>query len=143
MSIPTPSNKKYRPYFTISELQEISLCLKSHPTPARLSLVQYLERFIIQINHGIITTSYSPNPRPTLSQKLGFSDTGDVEVPISHEITGEMAYQKHLISPATCTPKEIAEAMEYRYTHDLMSKQEEEQYEQSLFSSNGSSSNAN
>jgi len=128
----SPHNKKYRPYFTISELQEISVCLKSHPTPARLSLVQYLERFIIQINHGIIHSGYNPNPRPTLSQKLGFSDDPHAVVPISHEITGEMAYQKHLISPGTCTPKEIAEAMEYRYTHDLMSKQEEEQYEQSL-----------
>ena len=43
-----------------------------------------------------------------------------------------MAYQKHLIDPTHCTPKEIEAAMEYRYTNDLMSKDEENEYEKSL-----------
>lgn len=121
--------KKYRPYFTISELQTITDCLKSHPTPTRLSLVQYLERFLLEINHGVRKESYIPTPTPTISQKLGFEDT---PIPVSTSLTGEMAHQKHLIDPTHCTPKEIEAAMEYRYTNDLMSKDEENEYEKSL-----------
>jgi hypothetical protein len=113
---------KYRPYFTAGELSEIVLCLKSHPTPRRMTIAQYLEGFILKIQHGVI----SPNhlSKPSMEQKLGITP-----IPISHEITGEAAYQKFLINPGKCTPKEIEEAQEWRYVNQLMSPEEQEQYE--------------
>lgn len=127
--------KQFRPYFTLPELREIILCLKSHPTPARLSLVSKLEGFCLKINHGIISPQYEPSPRKTILDKLELSDP--TPVPISTEITGEAAYQKHLADPVHCTPKEIQAAMEYRYTHNLMSQSEELSYESSLLSIGG------
>lgn len=119
--------KKYRPYFTAEELVEICACLKSNPTPKRMALVKYLERFLLDIQHSIRAPAYTETPRPTIGQKLGF----DV-IPVEPKISGEAAYQKQLINPLRCTPHEIEAAMEYRYLNDLMSPEEEKRYEESL-----------
>jgi hypothetical protein len=50
-------------------------------------------------------------------------------------VIGEAAYQKHLSSPSSCTPKEIAASMEYMYTHSLMTPTQETEYENSLIHS--------
>jgi hypothetical protein len=123
--------KQYRPYFTLPELREIILCLKSHPTPARLSLVQKLESFCLKITHGVISSQYEPSPRKTILDRLELSDP-PATLEISPRITGEAAYQKQLSDPLHCTPKEIAAAMEYRYMEGLMSKEEEQNYEKSI-----------
>lgn len=117
-----PSNHKFRPYFTVAELLEIVAALKQNPTPNRMGIIRYLEGYILKINHSQITPQHTLSP--TLAQKLGFSDEPSVDM------TGEAAYQKQLINPTHCTPKEIAAAMEYRYTHNLMSLDEVKKYEQ-------------
>lgn len=122
--------KQFRPYFTLPELREIITCLKSHPTPIRLSLVQKLELFCLKIDHGIITPQYTATPKKTLEERLELDDPKPV--PVSREIIGEAAYQKQLSDPFHCTPKEIEAAMEYRYTNGLMSKEEESTYENNL-----------
>lgn len=130
--------KKYRPYFTLPELTEIITCLKSNPTPKRMTLVRYLEKFCWEITHSVREEAYTSNPRQTLAQKLGLEDTA-IEEPTIPQITGEAAYQKQLINPLHCTPNEIALAMEYRYTNNLMSPTEEFEYENSLISTKKSS----
>ena len=111
---------KFRPYFTAAELLEIISALKSAPTPSRLTLVRYLEGFLLKINHGVISPSHTG--LPSMEQRLGFS-SGE-EIPVSHNLTGEAAYQKQLINPLNCTPKEIAESMDWRYRSGLMSQTE-------------------
>jgi hypothetical protein len=123
--------KQYRPYFTLTELQEIIACLKSHPTPSRLSLVRKLGFFIAKIEHEAVSPQYIPTPRPTLAQRLELEESS----PETQEVIGEAAYQKHLSSPSSCTPKEIAASMEYMYTHGLMDQSQELAYESSLLSS--------
>ena len=124
--------KQFRPYFTLPELQEIIICLKSHPTPARLSLVRKLGFFIAKIENEAVSPQYIPTPRPTILQKLELEESK----PENAEVIGEAAYQKHLSSPNSCTPKEIAASMEYMYMHGLMSKEQEQKYELSLLSTN-------
>ncbi len=122
------SNQKFRPYFTAAELQEIITCLKSHPTPRRLTICQYLESFALKINHGIVSPAHVNNP--SLEQKLGFQNLDpSTPIPISHNLTGEAAYNKWFLDPKSATPKEIAEAMNWRYLNDLMSPEEEAEYE--------------
>ena len=123
--------KSYRPYFTLPELREIITCLKSHPTPSRLSLVRKLGFFIAKIEHEAVSPQYISNPRPTLAQRLELEESSSP----NQELIGEAAYQKHLSSPSSCTPKEIAASMEYMYTHGLMDQSQELAYESSLLSS--------
>jgi len=126
--------KKYRPYFTLPELKEIIAALKSQPTPNRMTLIKYLEKYCLEITHSVREESYTANPRKTLSQRLELDDTPSAPINPIIQITGEAAYQKQLINPIHCTPKEIEAAMEYRYLNDLMSPDEEKQYEHSLLS---------
>ena len=126
--------EKYRPYFTAEELTEIVSCLKSHPNPRRLTIVKYLEGFMLKINHGIIQSSHTL--QPTQAEKLGFAEltlppVNQQGIPIDHNLTGEAAYNKWLLNPAKATPKEIAEAMDWMYRNNLMSPQQEADYEQS------------
>lgn len=120
-------DQKFRPYFTAAELLEIISALKSAPNPRRLTLCQYLESFLLKINHGIITPAHTA--APSLESKLGFSP--DTPVPADHNLTGEAAYNKWLTNPLHATPKEIAEAMDWRYRNNLMSPEEERNYERS------------
>ena len=122
--------KQFRPYFTLPELQEIITCLKSHPTPARLSLVRKLGFFIAKVEHEAVSPQYIPHPKPTLAQRLELEEN----IPANAEVIGEAAYQKHLSSPNSCTPKEIAASLEYMYTNNLMSPEQEKEYEKSLIS---------
>lgn len=132
--------EKFRPYFTAEELSEIILCLKTHPNPRRLTIVRYLESFLLKINHGVISSSHTLKPAETVFSKLGFDEpeipsvkpaAGAPGIPISHNLTGEAAYQKWLLDPGKATPKEIAEAMDWMYRNNLMSKEQEQEYEQS------------
>lgn len=114
---------KYRPYFTAEELSEIILCLKSNPTPRRLQLIRYLESFRLKIDHGVINAAHTS--APDISERLGFA-----ELPAqSPAIIGEAAYQKQLVNPKSCTPHEINAALQHRYTNNLMSAEEEKEYE--------------
>lgn len=130
--------EKYRPYFTAEELTEIVSCLKSHPNPRRLTIVRYLEGFMLKINYGIIGSSHTL--QPTQAEKLGFHEltpgttVPGTPVPIDHNLTGEAAYQKWLLDPAKAKPKEIAEAMDWMYRNNLMSPEQEKDYEQSQLS---------
>lgn len=74
------------------------------------------------MEHGVIKPAHTP--QPTIEQKLGFT-----QIPLSHDLTGEAAYQKWLLDPVKATPKEIEEAMDWRYRNNLMSPQEESEYE--------------
>lgn len=74
------------------------------------------------MEHGVIKAAHTP--LPTQEEKLGFAP-----IPVSHDLTGEAAYQKWLLNPVKATPKEIEEAMDWRYRNNLMSPTEEAEYE--------------
>lgn len=123
---------KFRPYFTLSELSEIIDALKTSPTPARISLIRYLEQFKIKCEHGLISSGYTPNPRDSMSQKLGFDESNSELAQKNKSKYMEAAYQKQIINPKACSPHEISLAMEYRYLNDMMSEREESEYEHTI-----------
>lgn len=119
------STPKYRPYFTVPELEELIGALKSAPNPRRLQIARYLEGFILQIKLGVRKENHTL--QPSMEQKLGF----DEGVPLSHAITGEAAYNKWITSPSSCTIKEIEEAMTWAYTNDKLTPEQEREFEES------------
>ena len=122
--------EKFRPYLTADELQEILICLKTHPTPARLSIVRYLESFNLKIKHGLVSSAHTL--QPSQAEKLGFHEL-TISTPSPAQdinLKGEAAFKKWQKSPESCTPKEIEESLDWRYRNNLMSQQEEQEYEQ-------------
>ena len=123
---------KYRPYFTLSELQELRSTLKERPNPRRLQIAAYLDKFISEIEFGLRVSNY--NSKPSMLDKLGFSDP---QIPLSHEITGEAAYNAWIQSPSTCSVKVIQEAMDWAYRNDKLTPEQESEYETQLFDAKG------
>ena len=91
--------KKYRPYFTLPELRHLVSVLIQ--TEPTSSLTRYLSRYLLDIESGYRAPNHIGSG--TLTEKLGF---GDPEPRTRHESEAQ-----------------------YRYDNDLMSPQEEYEYE--------------
>jgi hypothetical protein len=117
---------KYRPYFTLSELQEIRTCLAIKPGGCNTALIRYLDSFIIKINSGVQEANLSLKIPITEKLELGDSSKAPTILASSRK---ETAYNKWLANPHLCTSQEIALAMMYRYENDMMDSEEESIYE--------------
>lgn len=117
---------KYRPYFTLPALEEIISCLKSNPNPRRLQIARYLDGYILGVKMGVRSANYVS--APSMLEKLEL----ETPVPLSHEITGEAAYNMWITSPASCSVQVVEEAMSWAYSNDKLTPQQEQEYEKSL-----------
>lgn len=113
---------KYRPYLSSSELAEIIRCVKisSH----NKMLLSYLESFSIKINHGVISPQLST--LPTMSESLELT-SGEFKVTETRSKLN--CYLLWKTNPAALTPAELTKAHLYRYENDLMTPEEEAEYE--------------
>jgi hypothetical protein len=119
------NNQKFRPYFTSSELVEVISALKEQNKNKHL--IHYLEGFAIKIERGILEPSITLSP--TIENKLELGDTnlGDILKAKKYN-----SYHKWKLAPNACSPNELAHAKMYRYENDLMSPEEEAEYEKSF-----------
>lgn len=79
----TRGAKKYRPYFTLSELQTISAALAGS---ADAELIRYVESLIYEITKGYRSHSHITNPRASIEERLG---VGETQGPTIEEIQAE------------------------------------------------------
>lgn len=119
--------KKYRPYFTIPELETISTHLRLGSNPPH-NLIRYVDKFISDAKEGYRKESHTLNPRPTLEESLGFKlPSLDLESsPSSHEIPIEQLMAKYKIFGfLDMSSSQIKRVQQYRYENDMMSPEEE------------------
>jgi hypothetical protein len=119
------SYTKYRPYLTLSELDTCISSLRG--TGANPALIQYLSTFRDKISVGRIAPQVTL--KPSLQDKLGFSQK---ELTTNLVSQREQAYNKWLLSPLSCSIQELARSRMYRYENDLMSPEEESEYESQI-----------
>ena len=92
--------RKYRPYFTLPELRHlVSVLVQAEPTSG---LCRYLSRYLLDVESGYRSPNHTGSP--SLEDKLGFSSSNNART--KHE-----------------------SEQQYRYDNDLMSPQEEYEYE--------------
>ena len=109
------ATKKYRPYFTLAELKTLRGFCASVAQTERLH--KYIDKYILDIEHA----HRKPNHTllPSISEKLGFSSSGEGE------------------SIIPSTPEEAAQLQRdhdaNRYANNQMSPQEERDYEYKMF----------
>ena len=118
---------KFRPYLTSQELTLIINCLKQNGTNP--GLVHYLSSFQDKISIGKI----APNlvTKPSIQEKLELGLSPKESTDKLKEQRAD-AYNKWLTSPHKCSIQELARARMYRYENDLMSTEEETEYESTL-----------
>ena len=123
--------KKYRPYFTLPELETISQHLRLGSNPPH-NLIRYVDKFISDAREGYRKESHTLNPRPTLEESLGFKlPSLDLESsPSSHEIPIETLMEQYKISCfLDMSSSQIQRVQQYRYENDMMSPEEESYHE--------------
>jgi hypothetical protein len=126
--------KKYRPYLTLPNLEVISTSLKGsigalHPgsSTETLSLIRYIDKYISDIKSGLRESNHTL--APTISESLGLSDAPKNDLGYSLESLLETYNSTGF---TLLNSAQITIILEYRYENDLMSEQEEIQYEKDM-----------
>lgn len=118
------SNKKYRPYFTLSELETLRDLVAASSNPSNQSLYKYLFQYCRDISEGLRVSAISI--KPTILDSLELTDSPTTNKPSpeqSHNLF--LAWQAN----ATLTPREHEIVLAYRYNHGMLSPEEEKRYE--------------
>ena len=112
---------KFRPSLTLDEINRILSLLD--PAADRAIITQ-LNKFRLKAIHGIATPSHVVVPRQSLEDSLGFGSST-----AATEQSAEQLYTIWLDHPQTLSQNQLVKVHHYRYTNDLMSPEEESNYE--------------
>lgn len=123
-----PSNK-FRPYLTMQQIRYfIELAesdTRAETEGLRLKSLRELKLFVAKSDLGLVNSALTVVGKTSTAEKLGFSiDTNDTP-----EQKREKAYQLWCVNPQLCSDADIKLAQLYRYENDLMSPDEEAEYE--------------
>jgi hypothetical protein len=120
------STKKYRPYFTLQELKKIQEAI-SNASVSDLTLAgiyNYLYKYISDIEHGLRKENHTL--QPSIEEKLGFSESSQ-----SPQSNPETLYNRWKLNQIV-SPAELAIIQQYMYENDLMTPEQERDYEKSI-----------
>lgn len=118
---------KFRPSLSAAQIQYILDIFDAGPTvhtDSKMcdSVIRSLKVFKLKADHGIVTPSHVATGRASLESSLGFSENpdsiGDLLVIWS-------------TNPKSLSPNQINMVQKHRYVNDLMTPEEEAEYEQS------------
>lgn len=130
------STKKYRPYFSLSELHLLldACATQAGKSPAHASMHSYLYKYIRDIDDGLRKENHIT--KPTILQSLEL-DEGESTVNNTNPYTKtpEQCYAEYVLRGSTyigLSPARIATIQQYRYENDLFSPEEEAEYENSI-----------
>ena len=124
MSLRSPYSAgiKYRPSLSLSDMQFIYDTLLVQPaSPQQQSILASFNKLILKAKHGITTPSHVATGSPTIEASLGFS---------SEDHTIETLMDAWNSNPSILSQSQIERIQHHRYLNDLMSPEEESQYEQ-------------
>lgn len=115
---------KYRMAISLPQIHYLSALLRADTKEETISLREalstQLKLLAFKAEEGITAPAYAASPRASIEEKLGLEDVEERRL---------LAYRKWASNPSLCTAQEIADANTYRYTNDMMTIAEEEEYE--------------
>ena len=122
--------KKYRPYFTLPELEFLAQAVRTSAIAENesppIELLRYLEKYISDIRSGFRQENHTL--APSLEQKLELDNS-----PAQENTAQKLVRMRNLYtawqSNCTLSIPELELVEQYRYLHDLMSSTEEQKYE--------------
>lgn len=119
---------KFRPSFTIAEINYILdvVAADNREATSRLrdNVHKQLQVFSLKARIGAVSASHTSKAAERISIEDALDDS-----PAQRR---EKSYQLWCMNPALCTPQQISLAKTYRYENNLMSPDEEEEYESSI-----------
>lgn len=131
MSNQSPSNQKFRPYLTLSQIQRILQYLKSTPQSEDGDLIATLETLVWKAGQGLQKPAYET--APPWAQKLGLQSAPPKTYSLRDKLNMYAHWQAHRNNPnAVFSKEQLAVIEEYRYTNNLMTPEEESAYSENL-----------
>lgn len=133
---------KFRPLLSETELIRLHSLVSANFLPTDKPLLHKLTKLKLEIESGLATPAYVEKESGGRAigkdaiNALGLDDNSSGPVSISE--LREIAYNKWLVNPHLLNDIETGMANEYRYENDLMSPEEENSYENSLFATSAS-----
>ena len=124
-----PQSKiKFRPSLTAGQIEHIIHILSTagENSPLNQSCLKSLRMFSLKAQHGIVSPSHLALGRESLESSLGFS-TSHTQV-----TTVELLYRVWQSHPTTLTPTQLQQVQSYRYQNNLMSPEEEQDYDMKI-----------
>lgn len=123
---------KWRLTLTSNELLVAAKLVTGDPIPAELSDDWVKLRTKIRLLHfkvaeGITKPAFVAAPKLTEAEKLGLSKE-ELDV----DTKRKQAYDWYIMNPESCTPNTKELALAYMYENDLMTPEQEAEYESSL-----------
>ena len=112
---------KFRPTLSAPEIEYLLNLLSKQTDPTAAEITTTLNKFYLKAKHGIIGASHVSTSRPSLESSLGFAPDPSIENLL--EIYNS---NQRLLNPT-----QLQKVQNHRYMNDLMSPDEEYQYEQS------------
>lgn len=126
------AKKYFRPSLTASEISLLVAIVKDSAavqnSPEKQGLLIKLLQFDFKLQTGAIAPAFT-STRQSLEESLGLGEGNAVSQLESRKI----AYEKYQKFPELCTPDEISSAKTYAYENDLMTLQEEAEFEMENF----------
>lgn len=126
----TNPNLKFRPSLTAGQIEHIIHILSTagENSPLNQSTLRALRMFSLKAQHGIVSPSHLALGRESLESSLGFTQ----DAPVT---TVELLYRVWQTHPTTLTPAQLQQVQSYRYQNNLMSPEEEQDYDMKLLNS--------
>ena len=118
------ADAKYRMTFNAQEIHYLHQLIKSEMRPELQniagSLDRYFKTFLFKLNLGTVAVSHTASQKQSLEDQLGMTDPSTRRA---------AAFGKFKLNPALCTPDEITLAKTYMYENNLMTEEEEREFE--------------
>lgn len=116
---------KYRISLTLPQIRYLISVAQLDTTESmqrlRDSTIAAMKLSLTKAELGITAPAFVAAEKQTMEEKLGLVDPA---------MRREAAYKKWSNNPSLCTSQEIADAQLYRYENDMMTPEEENEYEQ-------------
>lgn len=113
---------KYRLSLTANQIAYLAELVHAdtrfETTGTREDLAAYLNIFLAKLQYGKVNVAYVATPRKSIEQKLGLTSRSEI-------------YEKWKAG-AECSEWELGQVAAYRYTNDLMTPEEEAEYERGV-----------
>lgn len=111
----------FRPSLTLAEVQTLLTLAKESCPETHAAIIRKLEVFTLKAKHGITRASHIRAGRITKAAQLGFED----------DVSMDSLLEAYQTSPSALSPAQLARVRYHRYTHDMMTPEEEAEYESS------------
>lgn len=121
--------QKYRPCLTTRQIQHILSLCKNDLTLESLSVIKVLSPFQSKIENCSLTPAYSIEKNSSVLASFGSQNTGIENSSLTPNEKRERAYKKWLCHPDSCSVYELELVQTHRFTSNLMSAEEQEQFE--------------